>query len=166
MPQSMPFDPELLRALEVKGSRLYWTKGRRVGKPVGCPDQDGYIVFAFKRRQYKEHRVLFFLYYGHLPDQVDHINGDTSDNRKENLRACDNVTNQWNRADIRGYREKNGRFEARISYKGKRVALGSYGCPTAARLAYLRAVKDLHKGWGRVRYSEKDVPKNNGVNAV
>ena len=38
------------------------------------------------QQSYKEHRVIILLVTGHWPDgEVDHINGDTTDNRLENL---------------------------------------------------------------------------------
>jgi hypothetical protein len=45
---------------------------------------------------HRAHRIIWALVYGEWPDQVDHINGDPSDNRLNNLRSIPNNTNQMN----------------------------------------------------------------------
>ena len=59
--------------------------------------------------------------------QIDHINGDPLDNRKENLRACTNLENSMNRTN---------KFNPHSKYMGvsfnngskRRVSTGSYRC--------------------------------------
>jgi hypothetical protein len=47
----------------------------------------GYIRFSFMRKVYQGHRVAWLLQFGKWPDQViDHIDGNTSNNRILNLR--------------------------------------------------------------------------------
>jgi hypothetical protein len=61
-----------------------------------------YLNLRIKGIQYKI-AVLAFLYMeGELPDTlIDHINGDSLDNRWCNLRKADPVTNAWNRKRIK-----------------------------------------------------------------
>lgn len=47
-------------------------------------------------KMYYVHRIIFKLCTGEEPDLIDHINGDSSDNRLENLRSVDNTTNSRN----------------------------------------------------------------------
>lgn len=58
----------------------------------GSYDKDGYLILKIKCRQYKAHRLAWFLYYGEFPQkEIDHINRDRTDNRIDNLR----VVSRW-----------------------------------------------------------------------
>ena len=52
-------------------------------------DKRGYVKVKYEGKMVWEHRLIWFKEYGHWPEVIDHINGDKSDNRIENLR---NVT--------------------------------------------------------------------------
>lgn len=56
------------------------------GKRAGGKDSNGYRTIQFKKIRLYEHRAAFLLIYGYLPSQVDHIDGDPSNNRISNLR--------------------------------------------------------------------------------
>lgn len=83
---------------------------------------------------------------------IDHINGNSLDNRKCNLRFCSQAENMKNRKPNRNGRSpykgvvvlKNGRFRAKIDSDGKRVGLGVYSCERDAVIAYNAAAKVLH----------------------
>lgn len=81
-------------------------------------------------------------------DVVDHINHNTLDNRRANLRLTDKRGNAWNAVSpnmragsFKGVRERNRRspFEASICVRGRRLHLGSFPDPKSAALAYDRA---------------------------
>jgi len=82
---------------------------------------------------------------------VDHINGDTLDNRRSNLRVCTQAQNLRNRkmskcssSGFKGVYATGERWRARITSKGDRFYLGSFDNPEAAHEAYCRAAKILH----------------------
>lgn len=44
-----------------------------------------------------QHRVIYFMCHGEIPEMLDHINGRRDDNRLDNLRPSNNSHNQLNR---------------------------------------------------------------------
>ncbi len=63
----------------------------------GSYDKDGYLIIKVKGKQFKSHRLAWFLYYGEMPeDEIDHINRVRADNRIENLRDVDRAENVRN----------------------------------------------------------------------
>jgi hypothetical protein len=84
--------------------------------------------------------------------EVDHINGDGLDNRKENLRICrhrDNLRNvQRTTISRSGYRgvtiAASGKFVASCKYLGKRLHFGTYDTSEEAARVRDRNVIDLH----------------------
>ena len=54
---------------------------------TGSYDKNGYLILKIKGKQFKAHRVVWFLCKGYFPKQeIDHINRVRDDNRIENLR--------------------------------------------------------------------------------
>ena len=83
---------------------------------------------------------------------VDHINGNTLDNRKENLRIITRSENNKNmRMRINNtsgatgveYNEKSDNYKARITLHGKAFYLGTFNTLMEARAAYEGAKKVL-----------------------
>ena len=68
---------------------------RKAGDSVGW-DDEGYLKTKVNGKKIAVHRLIWFLIYGELPDVVDHINGDTTDNRIINLRNVDATGNARN----------------------------------------------------------------------
>ena len=74
---------------------------------------------------------------------VDHINGDTNDNRKCNLRICTQRQNSMNRHydKVMGVWEENGKWKARIKTRQKLLQLGIFDTEEEA----IKARKDAEK---------------------
>ena len=94
-------DAQILHELfEYRDGSLYWkVKSCRkvnVGSKAGRIDKYGYVLIGVNRKAYRAHRLIFLMFNGHLPEQVDHINGIRHDNRIENLRPATNSENQCN----------------------------------------------------------------------
>lgn len=54
---------------------------------AGSYDKNGYLILKIKGKQFKAHRVVWFLCNGYFPnEEIDHINRVRDDNRIENLR--------------------------------------------------------------------------------
>lgn len=60
---------------------------------VGHTNQDGYIRLYCNRRLRMKHRLLFWLYHGYLPEEVDHKDKVRDHNMIENLFASDRPQN-------------------------------------------------------------------------
>ena len=95
---------------------------------------------------------------------VDHINGNTLDNRKCNLRLCSNAQNLHNRGanknnptKLKGVTifEKNY-YRARITAFGKAIHLGLYKDPMAAAQAYNEAAIKYHGEFAKLNIIQKE----------
>lgn len=72
---------------------------KHAGKPAGCSVRD-YIQIRVSTETgcHPAHRLAWLYVHGRWPrDYIDHINGDPSDNRLENLRECSHMQNCFNR---------------------------------------------------------------------
>jgi len=97
------------------------------GKVAGTVDKDGYTVIRIGGRGYKAHRLAFQYMGKEIPEQVDHINGDPSDNRWCNLRGCTATENAHNQRkpknNTSGYRNIHWRPERNswvVRYHGRK----------------------------------------------
>ena len=70
--------------------RSYSGRSRFIGNPAGKVNKShGYREIRIDGKTYKEHRLIWFWYYGEMPlNEVDHINRIRTDNRIENLREA------------------------------------------------------------------------------
>lgn len=75
---------------------------------------------------------------------VDHINGDTLDNRRSNLRAVTPQRNALNRKKPTGVSRVGNRWRSSITLNGKKVHLGYYATEEEARKA--RQIKNMELG--------------------
>lgn len=67
-----------------------------IRKDVGSKNSDGYIRVWCKDKLRMKHRLLYWLYYGILPNEIDHINKARDDNSITNLRSVDRKENVSN----------------------------------------------------------------------
>ena len=62
---------------------------RSTGRIAGCLDvSNGYTILHIKKQKYRVHRLIFLFHHGHLPEMIDHIDGNRSNNKIENLREA------------------------------------------------------------------------------
>ena len=104
-----------------------------------------------KKKREALHRFVWFLEFGKWPEfYLDHVNGDKTDNRIENLRpACKslNARNYDHKKETslpRGVRPNHNpgspvRFSATIRRHGRSCSLGTYATASEASVAYENA---------------------------
>ncbi|MBX3579886.1 MAG: HNH endonuclease [Rhizobiaceae bacterium] len=129
------------------------------GSVAGTPDGIGYIQIRIDRKHYRAQRLAWLYVTGEMPPhQVDHVNGERSDNRWANLRKATNAQNSANqrlkRCNTSGFKgvcwHAGGRaWMARIRANGKSHYLGLFGSREAAHAAYVAAADKLHGEFAR-----------------
>ena len=73
--------------------------GEVAGSPAGWTASSGYRYIKINRSSYKLHRIVWLLVYGEDPGEmeIDHIDRDKSNNRINNLRLADRISNCLNK---------------------------------------------------------------------
>ena len=127
-------------------------------------DPRGYLHGKVLGKKYQAHRVIWKLVHGDEPPQVDHINGDQSDNRIANLRACTNEENARNypkpktgSSQYRGvcWVPRDQKWAASISNgKAGKISLGHHSDELSAAKAYDKAARELHGEFATLNFPE------------
>jgi hypothetical protein len=143
---------------------------RLAGKPAFAQPSDGYLTGHINRKNYKAHRIAWAVAYGEWPNgDLDHINGDRSDNRIENLRVVDVAENarnlrlsRLNTSGVTGvsWFARDSKWWAKITVSRRVIHLGFFNnlsdaaaARRAAELAY-----GFHENHGRRILSALDLP--------
>lgn len=148
------YDPEteIFTWLVERGNRA------PAGGTAGGFTNNGYRVIGLMGggSRYLAHRLAWLYIHGIWPsEQVDHINGDRSDNRLCNLREASQSINSQNiRTAFRnnvcsktlGVYPNGKRWMARIWVGGKPQYIGTFDTTEAASAAYLDTKRRLHRG--------------------
>jgi hypothetical protein len=81
---------------------LYWKVKKsdkiKIGQKAGSKSTNGYYNLRIDGVCYKLHRVIYAFHFDSVPEQLDHIDGNPSNNKIENLRPCNYSENGRNRA--------------------------------------------------------------------
>lgn len=150
---------ELLR-VDIAAGRAYWVSPpknhpRMQGMEAGalCPNHSRklYCVIKIDRHAVKRGHLVFFIAHGRWPAPcLDHINGDSTDDRIANIREATVTQNAWNHKRRAkgsplpmGVRTtSSGRYQARLAVNKKMRHLGVFDTPEQAQTAYQLARKE------------------------
>ena len=125
-------------------------------KIVGYRDSKGYIQIGLslnsKMKLLRAHRIAWFIYYGELPNVIDHVDRNPSNNSIKNLRSCTHQQNNFNTGrqsnNTSGYRGvvwnvRVKKWQSQIKLNGNRIYLGLFNCPKEAFDVYNTRAKEL-----------------------
>lgn len=134
-------------------------RSKYLGKEAFCCLNGSYRRGPYYGRQWRAHHIVWLLFNDTLPAQLDHINGDTHDNRIENLRAASALENARNRkigatnkSGVMGvWMDSAGKWRSQIGSGGSRQFLGVFQTKEAAAAARAEAERALnyHPNHGR-----------------
>ena len=121
----------------------------KAGDRAGSPNDRGYLGIGIDYHLHISHRLVWLYVYGEWPKKhIDHINGNTSDNRLINLREATIQQNQANSALRKDNKSglKGARWHSRdkcwcssIRKNGKSRHLGYFDTAKEAHAAYCTA---------------------------
>ncbi len=118
------------------------------GKRAGSVSGDGYEAINIRGKLYKTHRLAFLFMNEKMPEQVDHVDHDPTNNAWSNLRGSNNVLNHRNRPLQRNSKtgitgvslcKRTGKYEAYITIRGLKKNLGRFNTLEKAKEARLSA---------------------------
>jgi hypothetical protein len=124
--------------------KVFGVKGREITNKNTYGYIQIRIVVDKKVYQILSHHFAYYIIHNKIVEQIDHINGDRSDNRIDNLREVTNQQNTFNRKGTKGYSLNSGKFMAQIRINNKQINLGRFNTEEEAREAYLDAKKIYH----------------------
>ena len=138
----------------------------RIGKTAGVINNRGYLTIQFNNKPYQAHRLIWWYVYGEeAPSDIDHIDGNRSNNKLSNLRLANKQQNQANarlrRDNSSGYRgiiwnKREQKFIANIRIDGVLHYLGRFDTAIEGHKAYKKAAK---KAWGKYAYTGNETTK-------
>jgi len=128
---------------------------RIAGQVTGCPDNQGYLKIQIDGKSFRAHRLAWLYVHGEWPrGHIDHVNGNRSDNRIDNLRDTTrevNLQNQrkavcTNKSGLLGVSSSGNRWRASIRIDGIKTHIGVFETPQMAHQAYVQAKRQHHAG--------------------
>lgn len=151
---------EVLAALSYDplSGQLAWRHargGRTASSGIGCLRSDGYMAVSFKDNKLLVHRLIWFIVTGTWPNEVDHIDGDRTNNRWGNLRdvvraenrqnlAAENPNNKSTGLVGASFDTRHNRYRSYIVIGRKQIHLGYFDTAKLAHTAYLSAKASIH----------------------
>jgi len=122
-------------------------------KSAGCKDRLNYTRVKISGNNYMLHRIVWLYHFDTLPSIIDHIDGNPSNNRIENLRSASRVENMCNRKPNKtstsrwkgvNWYPRYGMWVVRIQVNNVRKCIGYFRDEINAATAYNLAAYLYH----------------------
>lgn len=154
--------------------RIDRSDGYKTGEVLNSPDKNGYLRTTINDKTYKLHRLAWLYVYGVFPSGViDHINGNVTDNRIENLRDTSHRQNTMNKKSHREGRLVGAQWSqvmqkwgSSIRLNGKGYHLGFFVTEKEASDAFHCALKKHETSGDLPQKVEKKYKTSTGVIGV
>jgi len=126
---------------------------KKTGLRAGYKDSQGYMVARVNGKYIRLHRIIFCMLKGNMPKLIDHIDGNKTNNRIENLRECSvsqNSTNKKlganNTSGAKGVsiHKPTGRWQVNISVNKKQRNFGYFNDFELAELVAIEVRNKYH----------------------
>lgn len=166
MQRNKPLSKEFLLHLfepDFDNGKIYWKnppknlsrlKGNEAGFTCSGRREKKYWFVRINKKGYKRGYLLFCMAFNDWPNEcLDHINGDSIDDRPVNLRKASILQNVWNHkpynkksslpSGVSKISESN-KYQAKIQCMKRRMHLGCFDTPEEAHSAYLSKRKELY----------------------
>lgn len=139
---------------------LAYSNGRRKDLTAGSKNKDGYIVISIDNQRYYAHRLAMIYVNGFCGEEVDHIDGNTSNNSLDNLRDVNGKENskncskpKSNKSGVIGvsFDSINRKWRSTIKVNYKQIHIGRFNSFDAAVKARKQAEQKygFHENHGR-----------------
>jgi len=148
---------ELLHDLfEYRDGELFWKKtgkGRRLDLKAGNLRPDGRTDIYLQNKLYRSHRIIYMMFYGEMPEEIDHIDGNPKNNKIENLRKVKHSENMQNvkltKANTSGVKnvhwfKRDNTWQVQLRVNGLRKHIGYFDDFEFAALVATEARNKYH----------------------
>ena len=152
----------LHQIFDYKDGELYWKINKasvKIGQKAGTLDrQNNRLQIQINNKFYKVHRIIFMMFYGYFPKEIDHEDGNPANNKIENLRDSTSSQNNYNQrlrkdntSGVKGvsWDKQSRKWKARCWVNKKMHLIGFFDNIEQAADAMKSARIELHGNFAR-----------------
>jgi hypothetical protein len=137
--------------------KLLWKVARsnfiQIGDEAGTKHPQGYRQIHIDGKRYLRHRLVYMMFNGSIPEQIDHIDGNKINDCIENLRPTDSQTNAFNskiqknnKSGVKNvdWHKEMKKWRVKLSVNGRSKTVGFYADIELAELVACMAREKYH----------------------
>jgi hypothetical protein len=140
---------------------LFWIKDKGIAKKgsiVGGKSNQLYLEVHLDGKKYLVHRLAWFYEYGYWPKIIDHIDGDTRNNRIVNLREVTTSQNALNKRKSKSnrcghknvsFKRDRNKYVVNLEVNGRMIHIGHYADLELAELVAIESRNKYHGEFAR-----------------